>query len=909
MNGTPRLRSAFPSTPQAKSPGQAQYGSPSNASKLSSSLPDVGSLSSAQADPNAPLIPFEVIDAPAQRAYVAGFYAVLLFWRFYDFFRLHVDDDESLWLFMKWIAIDGIFLFGLPGLRIPWLEWSSVTMTLLFLVHALLDGVLMFRIPIPFEAALIGFTRLLYDRELAIAERKVKPADILRNSSLILGRQTIHVLPEGSAFLNPNQEHFCLDDFNLSVQLPIQINQTTPILIELLRLDLEDGTNETTTILASQLKKLKREADKAHDPHETATPRLLKFTVKKPGLYRLQRVVDESKLEVRKRVSDTLVVRCPQARFSAPNAHRCRNELSDLTLEVLGTPPLKVTYRKTVNGETRDVSFQSIQPDDLVSPLLRHKTSGPLISRDSTDVTWARMHRVNVPLNETMTSAGSWEYTIEEVSDALGNAVSYSGRDGHHGRTPSLGSLQQALYVHERPRAELHGCDLDNPIKVAKGRSVSLPVRYDLSGKPELRTAPHTLTYLFTATQDLTASAEQGPQAKLKQVTVNNINELPSISEAGLYALQSVSTQYCDGEILEPSSCLLENPPEPDLTISAEEISDKCAGNPVGLRISLDLLGTPPFHVEYTMHKRGDRHHRMDMVKVEGLRGHLELVPLEAGHYTYLFTSVSDNVYKGHSIKHKNLILEQDVRPSASAYFLDGNEKRQLCIDQSASFEVVMQGAGPWQLEYEMVHGSKRIKRDVLQITSERYAINTGPLTNGGDYTVTLMSVTDRMGCKEYLQQEARMSVRHQKPKASFGLAEGRRSLRALEGKYVSLPIRVTGEAPWTLKYRNHETSPDREESVQIKHPNDVIKVSKHGTYEITDIHDKFCPGAVDESANRFEVKLIERPSLNVVESPTITLVGGTYVKNDICEGDEDTLDITLTGKFTRQIDLFGILR
>lgn len=40
--------------------------------------------------------------------------------------------------------------------------------------------------------------KVMYDRELAVSERRVKPATILHNSSLILGKQIIHILPEGS---------------------------------------------------------------------------------------------------------------------------------------------------------------------------------------------------------------------------------------------------------------------------------------------------------------------------------------------------------------------------------------------------------------------------------------------------------------------------------------------------------------------------------------------------------------------------------------------------------------------------------------------------------------------------------------------------------------------------------------
>ena len=47
----------------------------------------------------------------------------------------------------------------------------------------------------------MALTKILYDRELAVSERKVNPADIVRDSNLILGKYTIHVLPEGYGIL------------------------------------------------------------------------------------------------------------------------------------------------------------------------------------------------------------------------------------------------------------------------------------------------------------------------------------------------------------------------------------------------------------------------------------------------------------------------------------------------------------------------------------------------------------------------------------------------------------------------------------------------------------------------------------------------------------------------------------
>lgn len=42
----------------------------------------------------------------------------------------------------------------------------------------------------------------MYDRELSLSENRVKPADILQNSSLIMGKTIINILPEGFVHAN-----------------------------------------------------------------------------------------------------------------------------------------------------------------------------------------------------------------------------------------------------------------------------------------------------------------------------------------------------------------------------------------------------------------------------------------------------------------------------------------------------------------------------------------------------------------------------------------------------------------------------------------------------------------------------------------------------------------------------------
>ena len=126
-------------------------------------------------------------------------------------------------------------MFGVPLLEIPWLEWGNGAAFLLFVLHAGLDVMLMFRIGIPVQAWLMGLVGFLWDSELAISERSVKPGAILHNASLILGKQIVNILPEGSAVLNPDRQSFCLNSSVTQLEIPIMINQTEPHEMEILR--------------------------------------------------------------------------------------------------------------------------------------------------------------------------------------------------------------------------------------------------------------------------------------------------------------------------------------------------------------------------------------------------------------------------------------------------------------------------------------------------------------------------------------------------------------------------------------------------------------------------------------------------------------------------------------------------
>jgi len=146
MSGVPPV-GAFPQTPVAASRrGRARAPSSTPKRTSTNSLPVAPQQGASSGTNSAPVIPLHILDGPTQRLYAFGFYAALTAWKFYDWAQVVEEDTESFWLFLKWIAIDCAFLFGLPELRIPWLELSQPFVVAAFFIHAIFDWVLMFNI-------------------------------------------------------------------------------------------------------------------------------------------------------------------------------------------------------------------------------------------------------------------------------------------------------------------------------------------------------------------------------------------------------------------------------------------------------------------------------------------------------------------------------------------------------------------------------------------------------------------------------------------------------------------------------------------------------------------------------------------------------------------------------------------
>ncbi|TQV98267.1 hypothetical protein V2A60_007978 [Cordyceps javanica] len=898
MSATPRLRSGYPSTPGTAAPRRNVQQTPSTVGSVSSTasfnksatLPLAPEKAVRQNQASQPLIPLTLLDAPQQRFYAFAVYVLLWAWKLYDWLQVVEEGDSSWWLFFKWIFIDFAFLFGLPELRIPWLELSQFLVTSVFMSHLVINYMLMFNIPLPWQSFFLGIAKVLYDRELSISEQNVKVSSILNNHSLIMGKQIINILPEGSAMLNPEHKPYCIaSKSKTGVVLPIYFNSTVPAEIELIRIDLDTNKEEKIKIANRDVSKIAKQIrEQSADPNMAGFQ--WDYNVRRPGVYRLGRVLDEYKLEIQRGVKDTYVVPCPQAKIlTADSSQRCIRDLSDLSLEVVGTPPLKIVYSRTINGKNHGFHFQSLQPDGFSSPLLGSTTD--VLPDGEEDISWVRPARVTVGLNESMTASGEWEYSVDEVHDAFGNSVKYAESADDLDHSGARG-LVQKFAVKERPKVKMQGCDLRNALKVGKGTSSKLPISFQVKGG--VPDTAYKVQWKFSPIDTLTNNGDHGDKSTLHSYSAKKSDDKPSVSAPGLYTLTSVSSGSCEGEVDEPSSCLLLNPLEPQLSVRAEEIPDKCAGNSIGLRVNLDLVGTPPFVVRYDI-IGSDQHVESRTHRVDGLRSQLELIPQEASRQKYVFKSISDDVYRNIPLTGQDKILEQEVKPAANAVIAHGSRNINTCLDSNVELDVVLTGEPPFNLEWEVIHDGKRKTERANDLNSKTYTIQTPTFTKGGEYILALSSVKDQRGCKSFLQDQIKIIVRRQRPRGAFGLIEQKQTIMAVEDTALRLPLRLQGDGPWTVSYRNLNDSVGTI-TKKIDSPNGFLVVKSRGVYELLDIRDHTCPGTVEPAGSTFGVDWFPRPEISIIETDSVSTTDGGFMKQEVCEGDIDGFEVKLQG-------------
>ncbi|CAL1694099.1 unnamed protein product [Somion occarium] len=779
----------------------------------------------------------------------------------------------------------------------------------------------------------------------------------------LLGQHTVRMSPISTGQLNPYLNTYCIASPGQSVLIPVLLNNTNPVNIrytltplgygaestdkdkpkngvvgkidrvELSAKDLkaiEQARLETLQVakVASAVKRNTEDYDEYDDDEEEEkttpdlssgfslqkTQSMVHIRLNKPGVLRLERVMDSSGVEARLvSYTDLTIAPCPRAEFAGDGTLASGDDLRcapstlgagggeeiPLKINVYGVPPLSLRWLKEVNGKTEPFMVEGVESDAHIHAHSHDE------GRRVANAGLRAPEQLSIPLTMTLDALGTHSYVLESVTDALGNTVAAGS---HAPGDPS--KITRSTTVLRRPAVSFKGCGPGNPAPLLIGSETFLTISAKDS---DVQDAPWDITvkYRPTATEEQAKSSKKLKPWTQKFTTEDERKELLLRTSApGEYMILGIKGRYCEGDVLSPETCKVVEKPLPTAEIEWKKIHE-CSGD-IGVSASLVLHGTPPFQVYYSMKK--DNEPARDLVKTFATsRGDLTIQPERSGHYTFTFLQLSDANYKKVALKGPS--IDQVVHPPASADFArlpgpGGRAKRKIssCSGNTVDVNVELRGTGPWNLDVQVVgpKGSDIVRVENITTPQKTIQVPVPPTIDrdGGSFEIDLVSIEDAYGCKRSLSVPGiTVNVRRVKPIAKFYGTKEMRRTTILEGEKAHLPLRLTGDGPWRLKYRLTE-QPDRIRTATLYNPNDELLVSEKGVYEIIEIADSQCPGSVVSEASTYQVDWVPRPvaKLSSEVQATYEPHNGSHILPAICEGLPDHVDLDLTGKPPFQI-------
>jgi nucleoporin POM152 len=589
----------------------------------------------------------------------------------------------------------------------------------------------------------------------------------------------------------------------------------------------------------------------------------------------LEKIVSKDGIDVRLYNRQVFVFTCPYAKFkSVESADYCTGDQETLELEVIGVPPLNVEYKRKIlnNGQKEtNLKLNRIQPDNFDSPLQQltndKSINSSFFSTINGDYSWAATQHLTIQLNLTFDVASSQEFKLHRIIDGAGNEVDLSGMSS------------QVFTVHGRPVVKFQ-CSQTHPANLLIGqKSTRLPL--DLQG-----TGPFNLEYKY--------SSDDHEKEKLYKAKLNHGENTIFASSSGEYDLVSINDKYCKGQVMFPSSCQVAQPEMPYVKVTATPIPSECAGdNEVGMKFVAEFVGAPPYVLEYVVTKYTGRSKTIVEKKREFIdrsRHIFSYLPTSSGEYTYEFTLLDDAHYK----KRPTQIppFKQVVHPQPDAKFSSSSRQSvRTCLGEDMSVDVDLRGTGPFTLSWTI---GNQLYSDTVE--ASKYTIKLPPFERAGHHIVSLVKIEDANGCVKDLEaRDFTIDVRRDRPTAFFYTnSRPVRTVEITEGSITSLPIRLTGEGPWKVTYRNVELGDKSKVTKHFSDPNASIDVAAIGHYELLNVTDSICRG--DVLGNQYLVKWLDKPTVEILDDQAIQLADGVYERAAVCQGATDSVDIQFSG-------------
>ncbi|TFK30930.1 nucleoporin Pom152 [Coprinopsis marcescibilis] len=735
------------------------------------------------------------------------------------------------------------------------------------------------------------------------------PASWSSTDGHLQGQHTVRMSPISTARINPQNQKFCLSSTSKFALIPVLLNNTDIAGLRYTRMPLTSPNGlpaklERRDVSARELKAISQtyqdllqptkpavtgttqlteedeydEYDDDEDQKGTSDPKsnlqksqnLVYLRIFQPGIVRLEQVTGASNVEARIVPGEVAVVPCPAVSFldiqeNPADSIQCAGQesLKDLTIDVYGVPPLSLRWSKSINGHKDQLLVEGIEGEHGHNHRTDDVVEDAVVSSGSLHKTKVvEPDRVQVPLTIALKSAGTYVYTLEEVADGVGNVIKVS-RDG----AQSDPSTSRSFLVLTRPSISFTECSAENPRPLLIGSEAHIAIR---TTEYDPRDGPWEIDLNYQPSEG-TSSEKRSPWKKVIKTGQNTPDVSFAARDSGDYTISSIKGKYSN----------------------------------------LILRGTPPFVVYYRTQRDKEPPKELNR-SFSSSRGEFPIQPERSGSYSFTFTALSDANYRRVALQGPS--IDQIIRPRANADFAhsqtSGKNKREInsCAGEFIDVEVDLKGTGPWNLDVEVIgpQSADVLHFDGIETSRKtlKIPIPSSIAKAGGSFEIALVSVEDVDKCKRTLTNPGlRVNIKRTRPTAKFYGSEEERHISVTENDKADLPLRLTGNEPWTVRYRS-TGSQNRVLSARLTSPNGKIIANEPGIYELLSVSDSLCPGTVASDAATYRVEWLPRPTARLSTETEATYVSSnnSYILKPVCEGVGAHADLELTGRPPFQI-------
>lgn len=895
------------------------------AKKLSNSKKQQGDSRSA----NDSFIPPYVLDHASQRLFILSVFILIQCWKVYDIILIRTEtlttnpvtltNLNNFTFVIKYAIIDGLFLWILPILNIPYLTFSPLLTLLLTLGMNAITFVLASNAAIPLFANLIlPFWKYIFNKkELTIIGDSVSPTNVIDMNSHFKGKYTIQYLPDSSAHFNPfHFDKLCLDtNHPAPIMMPIEFNTTTDIgFLQIEHITPENEIHHVNYIKNDLNKLLKK--DTSHLRKYSgfiSTDKRVFYTevpILAPGKYRISKVTDLKGTVIRSFKSDFLIAKCPNSEFVYPfpnkKSYKCvgdpdieDNDLNLPLVKVSGVAPLNVEFDAKLTDGTLFKFHKTVETEKQTN------TELDLIRTETLTRNLVEQELLWNPLILSTKNTGKVGIQIRAITDHLGNSKRYNPLSEDD-------DLWFEIDLRPVPPIRLVDTSASKALLVNSSKTLNLDyLAYD---------GDFPLTVNISYTSNENSLLDHTFKREFK-----NVQELRKgfeVSKEGRYQLVEAFNKFCPCKA-DPTAIdlVLAGPPQVD--IMAEPILDKCVGL-IGYKFDFDFEGSAPFLVQYQVFKNISGGTLKPILNEHGLTTRViksslkhynfEYKPRVEGEYVIIFKNIKDVNYNKPPIpldEKKHTYLTYFKQRSSASFFENGGKSKTLstCFNSSATVPLYFTGNLPFSFSYDVVNVQSKEKavsnQKVTNWFDSIYNIELPSFKKGGTYSIVLKDAVDSMGCNAEFDTEESIYVRTRSDIPEISFDKGSRDFRIIEGDSVKIPLSLKSSIGMSSSDQLNYTITDLfdssiSKSRKLTNLNNFV-VRDTGIYKLTSLMNGGCSGKISDE-EEVRVSFYPRPNLTVSALPETVLkqhleenFASVHLRR-VCQYRENRVQLNLQG-------------